>query len=200
VDLADRFLLLALASDSDGWPLGRDGRPEVPTVYRLGAAAALLAELAVRGRIIPDRRVALRNPALTGNAELDSALHVVPPDGRRVEQCVAAIATGRPDFERLHRMRTFGLLHIYPRHGRNWLFVRETTTTFDEIVAPLHAAMRDGRCDEQTRALLALLRASGLHRAWLKGLPPAEREGRLRALLPNDWLRHALGTNLPAVT
>jgi hypothetical protein len=182
MDLADRFLLLAVAADNDGWPLAADDQPRVPAAYRRGAAAALLAELVLRSRVTPGRRAAVLDPAATGDAELDAALDAVGPDGRRVPRCVTAIAAARPELARLHGMCTRGLLHTYPGRGGQRLFVRENTTALDLVVAPLHTALRARHCDEPTRALLDLLRASRLHRFWLKGLPPAERDRRLREL------------------
>lgn len=199
MDLADRFLLLAVAADNSGWSLDASGRPHVPSAYRQGAAAALLAELALRGRVTPARRMALLDPTPTGDTELDDALRTVPRAARRVRRCVAAVAASRPDLARLHRMRAQGLLHTYPDRGREWLFVRETTTAVELVVAPLHTALRDCRCDEPTRALLALLRACQLHRFWLRGLPPAERDHRLRTLLPDDWLPSTADPDLPAI-
>jgi hypothetical protein len=182
MDLADRFLLLAVAADNDGWPLAEDDQPRVPSAYRRGAAAALLAELVLQNRVTPGTRATVLDPAATGDAELDAALDAVGPDGRRASRCVALIAAARPDLARLQGMRTRGLLHTYPGRGGQRLFVRENTTALDLVVAPLHTALRTRRCDEPTAALLNLLRASRLHRFWLKGLPPAERDRRLREL------------------
>lgn len=200
MDLADQLLLLAVAADNDGWPLEKSGAPHVPAGYQQGTAAALLADLALSGRVSAGKRVALLDPSPTGDAELDSALLEVPTAGRRVAQCVAAIAGRRPALARLRRMRAQGLLHTYPSRGRHWLFVRETTTAVEQVVTPLHAAMRGNVCDDPTRALLALLRACQLHRFWLKGLPPKERDRRLRALLPNDWLTGTVVPDPPAIS
>jgi hypothetical protein len=139
--------------------------------------------------------VTVLDPAATGDAELDAALGVV--SGRRVARCVDDIAAHRPDLPRLRRMREQGLLHTYPNNGKVWLFVRETTTALETVLAPLHSALRLGHCDEQTRALLALVRATRLHLFWLKGLPAAERDRALRALLPVDWLPNLAAPGLP---
>ncbi len=199
MDLADRVLLLAVAADNSGWPLDH-GQPRVPSPYQRVAAAALLAELGLRGRITPGARVVRTDPTPTGDPELDAALHTVPPAGRRVRRCVAEIVASRPDLARLRGMRVRGLLHTYPDLGREWLFVRETTTAVDLVVAPLHAALRTQDGDEPTRALLALLRSCRLHEFWLRGLPPEERDRRLTRLLPHDWVPRTAGLGLPAIS
>jgi hypothetical protein len=97
-------------------------------------------------------------------------------------------------------MRTRNLLHTYPARGNEWLFVRETTTAFEDVLEPLHAALDTGACDEPTRALLAVVRSCGLHEVWLKGLPPRERDRRLAELLADDWLPGFAGADLPAIS
>jgi hypothetical protein len=184
--LADQLLLLAVAAENEGWGL-HDGEPQVAPRLTTGVAAALLADLVLRGRIVPGKSVTDASP--TGEPDLDSALrHIsgVPP-----AKWVRAVATDRPDLSRLAVLRAGRVLTEYDsptaRPARR-LFAPEDGREV-AILTGLHQAMAHGTTDRATTALLALLRATGLHERWFRGTGPKARDEALRRLTADDdWI------------
>lgn len=189
--LADQLLLLAVAAENEGWGL-HDGAPEVPPPLTTGVAAALLADLALLDRIVPGESVVDQEP--TGEPDLDTALRRIaaePP-----ARWVAVVAADRPDLARLARLRADRVLTEYDSraaHPARRLFAPEHGPEV-AILDRLHRALARGTADRPTTALLALLRACGLHERWFRGTTPEERDAALtRLTAADDWIVRAVG-------
>jgi len=186
--LADELLLLAIAAENEGWGL-HDGEPKVPRKLIAAVAAALLADLALRDRIVLGKAVVNKTP--TGEPDLDAALARL----NAPRTWVTTVAKTRPDLARLTRLRNTGVLTEYDsptaRPPRR-LFAREDGPEV-AILARLHSALAKSSADGPTIALLALLRATGLHARWFRGTTSKARDTTLKHLIPaDDWISRAL--------
>ena len=195
--LADDLLLLAVAAENEGWGLGPGGQPVVDRRMTVAVAAAMIADLALLGRVVPGREVV--DVSSTGDADLDAALGVVAVQRPAVPAWVRAVADTRPDLARLGRMRAVRLLTEYDSRAAKparRLFAPEDGPEV-AILGRLHEAMARGSGDARTVALAELLRATGLHRRWFRGTSAQERDRRLDALVPaGGWLTDAVADAL----
>ncbi|GAB1510496.1 GPP34 family phosphoprotein [Actinophytocola sp. KF-1] len=191
--LVDELLLLAVAAENEGWGLAPDGQPVVAPRMTVAAAVAVLADLALLGRVVPGREVV--DVESTGDADLDAALGVVAAQEQAIAAWVRAVAATRPDLARLSRLRADRVLTEYDSRAATparRLFAPEDGPEV-AILGRLHRALARGSGDPSTVALAELVRATGLHERWFRGTSAQERESRLAALLPADgWITGAL--------
>ncbi len=197
--LADELLLLAIAAENEGWGVEPDGRPIVDPGLTVAAAVAVLADLALLGRVVPGREVV--GVESTGDADLDAALGVVATEEQAMAAWVRAVAGARPDLARLDRLRADRVLTEYEsvaaRPARR-LFSPEIGVEVP-ILDRARQAMKRGAADERTTALLALLRATGLHGLWFREMSTEELDRRLAAVIPaDDWIGDAVATGIPS--
>ncbi len=198
--LADELLLLAIAAENEGWGLEDDGRPIVDPRMTVASAVAVLADLALLGRVVPGREVV--GVESTGDADLDAALGVVAVQEPAMSAWVRAVADTRPDVARLDRLRAKRVLTEYDSRAATparRLFSPEIGVE-GPILDRLGRALKQGAGDERTVALLALLRATGLHERWFRGISTRERDrGFATVIPPGDWIGGAVYTGVSAL-
>jgi hypothetical protein len=205
--IADELILLALFPDNDGWPVGHDGLPRVPSYLRAAVSVALLADLAVAGavtvggaddragdkagdRVTPTGRDVSADPELS---ELAAGIARLP--GQTPEYWAVQIYLGEPERRHLQLLRRQNLILDYERTvrrlwwsrtERRW-FVREDDSVTELIARRLSGALRTGEADERTTTLLAIVHSCGLQRQYFKNLDRREREQRIRAIIGRHW-------------
>jgi hypothetical protein len=209
--IADEVVMLALYPDNDGWPVGADGLPRVPSYLRAAVSVALLADLAVAGAIAISgainggadgiggggERVSGTGRGVLADAESAAlAARIAARPGQTADYWVAQIYAGEPQRRRLVLLHRQGLILEYEREVRRlwwsrtvrrW-FVREDDSVTALTVRRLGDALRAGKADERTTALLAVVHASGVHRGYFKDLDPRERERRITNLVGAHWV------------
>ena len=207
--MADELVLLALGSDYEGWPLRSDGTPNTPPYLGPGVGVALLAELAVTGAITVDEGRVVAGPVtIGGSGELRSVASRIAeqPRHRSAAWWAQRLAAERPDLRRLEALKQRNLILEYERvarrvwrtgPGRYW-FVPENSSTLNLIVGRLKRAMHAGEADGWTAALLAIVHACGVHRAYFRNLNRRERERRIRRIADKHWSHRAAASAVTA--
>jgi hypothetical protein len=208
--IADELILLAIYPANGGWPVGADGMPRPPRYVGPAVAVALLAELALMGVISVDGdRVLSTGREVRGQQELAGTAAMIMGESRARPAAwwgmrVAATAPERYRLEVLRR-RTSLLAFEYPirrilrsTSEPRW-FVPEDNAAIVSAVDRMDHALRTRVADERTTALLALVHACELHRAYFKDRSRRERERQIRGLVDGHWVWRAAQRCVAAV-
>jgi Golgi phosphoprotein 3 (GPP34) len=192
--LAD--LLLLIAYDDDGTRIGNSQAVD------LGLGGAVLAELAIAGRIeVSHRRIRVVDTAPTGDPLLDGALAGIAAERRprKPADLVGTLSRGLRATV-LHRLVDQGILRR--EEGRVlWVFprTRYPSATGLEPVAETDARGRlvlavdgGGPVEPRVAALCGLVKAVGLEGAVFPDRPRREIRRRLDAVAESDWASAAV--------
>ncbi|MGR6913329.1 GOLPH3/VPS74 family protein [[Actinomadura] parvosata] len=198
VTIAEELLLLAYSDDK--------GKPLI-SVTRLdpAIAGAILAELAVRGRIELTgrvrKRLAVTDPAPLGDPELDAALALIAAKsaGRGPVWWVRKLQSHKLRDRLLSRLAAAGVLS--ERRGR--VLGLFPVTRWPEAHAGVEADVRErvsavlagARPDERTAALIAITRPAGLSRTAFGG---ASRR-RVKEIAKGAWAADAVARTIAAI-
>ena len=196
--VADELVLLALYPSDVGWRRGHAAVPDPPSWLGAGVAVALLAELALMGAIVIDSgRVVATNPQVSDDAELRETIAQIATHRKRrqADWWGLHLAAGKPEVRRLAHLHQRNLILDHQAVIRRpwWTtttstwFVPEDCSTVVHALDRLRAALRFADGDERTIALLAVVHACGLHRAYFKDLTRRERERQIRSLVRRHW-------------
>ena len=209
--IADEFILMALAPSNEGWLVGADGVPIAPPHVAPGVSAALLAELALAGAIdATGRTLSVIGPRAGADDGLAETLAWIARQSRprSPDWWVDRLAATGPERGRLVELHRRGWVHAYPGSRRGltgtrpatYWFIREDDTRTPALVDRLRAGLQAGRADDRTTALLAVMQACQVHRAYFKDWDEREREQRVQALTAGHWVGAALRRHLGAAT
>lgn len=198
--LPEEVVLLTL--DGEGRPLGRQG-----LAAALALGAALMAELALAGRIDTDRHALHRlHEAPTGDPAQDAALPLLreAPDSRgalmllaREEARLRPLVVGALAGKGVLREEAGRALLLIP--VRRWVPATGRPEPA-EALARLHRALEGDHVPDPREALLvALLRAAGLLPLLLPEALLGERQARLELLTRLEALGRSLGEAVAAL-
>jgi hypothetical protein len=194
MNLAQDFVLLAYADD---------GTPETDST-RLdnGAGGALLLELALDERVaVDDKKVIVRDPAPTGDAQVDAALAAVAADSkpRKADHWVQHFARSARQ-QALDALVERGVLQR--EKGKVLLVFPRTTYPAPGGVEPpaesqtrarLRAAVAGtGPVEPRTAALCALIAATDLDRKVFADLDRKQVKARLAEIGEGQWAADAI--------
>ncbi|MDH2427180.1 GPP34 family phosphoprotein [Sphaerisporangium sp. TRM90804] len=200
--MADELLRLALCGAGDGWVVGEDGRPRVPSGLDPGLAGALLAELVIIGALRRDGeclRAVRQGPV--GDAVLDAVLARVSRETRPRTATWWAIrlAGDTPHVAGLAGLRRQGGVTEYEQRVRGLLRTRTVRRCFavengaeEAIVRRLRAALDGERSDDRTLALLAIAHACRVDRAYFRDLSRRALKTRVREVAGDHWAAKAV--------
>lgn len=194
VSLAEELLLLAY--DDDGSPGGMGANLDC------GLAGALLLELALAQRVdVVGGKAAVVNPALTGDALLDTALGRIASHGRldSPKGWISRLAKGvrPPVLDRLvHagvlRRETDTVLWVFPRTRYPSARGAEPPVETDARQRLGAAVAGHGPVDPRTAALCALVGALGWERKVFPDLPRGQVKARLKEIRQGAWAAEAV--------
>ncbi|RBQ21243.1 GPP34 family phosphoprotein [Spongiactinospora rosea] len=199
VTIAEELLLLAHR--------GADGRPLIgSTELDAGIAGALLAELALTGRIdLGDKTITARRPAVPGDAgtdpELDTVLAQIATQSRprKPEWWVRKLHSAERRKRLLRRLAARGVLD----EERVKVLGLFPVTRYPERDPELGAAVRErvwyvlggADPDERTAVLIGVLRACRLDR---RVFPGADRK-RVKEIAEGDWASTAVARTIASI-
>lgn len=202
MSLGEELLVVALCADNDGWVVGSDGMPRVPAGMGFVMAGAMLAELALLGRIAcSGKHVEAVSNASTGDPRLDRVLCSIAESSkpRAGSWWVLEIAQTKSNLEGLWRPQRSGLIREYERPERGLFGTKRAKRWFIPELGPeapilehWHGALNTGAADARTVAMLGLARASGMHRVWFGHLSRRELRRRLRPIVRKSWVDRAV--------
>ncbi|MEV4803220.1 GPP34 family phosphoprotein [Nonomuraea sp. NPDC049421] len=164
--IAEELLLLAY---------DKEGRPAVTTTWLDPAiAAAVLAELVVRGRMeLSGRKLSVRDPAGLGEDELDAALALMGTRGRRPVSCIQLLQRHGLRRRLLARLVTGGVLAETRGKALGLIPVRRWPEARPggraEIRARVTAVLAGAEPDARTGTLVAILHADRYTRTFFPG-------------------------------
>jgi hypothetical protein len=196
VEITLAELLLLIAYDDAGNRIGRSQAVD------LGLAGAVLADLAIAGRVdVADRKVRVVDPTPTGHPVLDDALAGLAAERRlrRPSDQVRVLSRGLRD-KVLERLVGDGVLRL-EQDRVLWVFPRRRypSTTGLEPVAETDARGRlrlavdgAGPVDPRTAALCGLVKAVRLEKAVFPDRSRREVRRRLTAIADSDWASEAV--------
>jgi hypothetical protein len=193
MNLAEEFTLLAY--DEHGTPV-TDG-----THLDNGLGGAVLLDLALAGRVdVVDRRVAVLDPAPTGDPLLDEALALIAAEkGRRPGHWVTKLAKrtrplvlARLVDQGVLTVQKDRVLGVFPRTKYPAAQGGEPPAEV-ETRRRLEAAMAgDGPVDPRTAALCALVAATDLDRKVFGGMDRKRVKARLKEVSEGAWAAAAV--------
>ena len=171
---------------------------------------ALLADLAVAGAIkVCGDGVSRTGQPVHGDADLtELADRIADRPGKTPEYWALQLYAGKPERSRLASLRRQNLILEYEYQARLlwWSstvrrqLVREDDAVITLTVQRISRALGGGEADEATIALLAIVHACGLHRAYFKNFDRRQREQRISHLVGGHWAGRATRQCLDVVT
>lgn len=196
LNVVEELALLALREDT--------GRPLVGwTQLQYGFAGAILAELALSGRIdLIDDRLHLISAEPVGDVECDRALEMFAAQrkNRRAGWWVQKIGGGKLRREVFDHLLEKGLVSddstklfgIFPM-----LRLPETQPLLElHLRQRIQTALDRGTADDRTAAIIALAEVTGLRK---KLFPDADKK-TVKAILSNQWTGKAVKGVLDSIT
>lgn len=205
VPLIDELLLLAY---------DRSGTLQVRSeAIDYALAGAVLMELLLAGRLaVPERHVAVVDPAPTGDPLCDHVLSRIRAERpRKPSAWLEPLSKGLRD-QLLHRLGQAGwlrrdehrVLGLFPRLRFPWATGAEPPARADARQRLRAAVDATGQVDPRTGALAALVAAVGGERQAVPDRKASEVRRRLRAVAASSWpaeaVRKAIGELEAAVT
>ncbi|MEV0828609.1 GOLPH3/VPS74 family protein [Nonomuraea rubra] len=199
VTIAEELLLLAY-SDDKGKPLIADSRLDH------AVAGALLAELAVRGRVeltgrtLTGRKLTVRDPRPLRDELLDGVLnHMAERSDRSPSWWLQRLEKHDRRMRLLSRLAAMGVLREQRDKALGIFTVTTWPTAFPGVEAAVRqrvsAALAGAHHDERTAALIGLVHSAGLTR---KAFPGADRR-RFKHFAAGAWASGPVASTVASI-
>ncbi|GAB3206302.1 GOLPH3/VPS74 family protein [Marinactinospora thermotolerans] len=180
--LAEELALIALG-DHDGKPILNE------TVFQIGLAGAMLAEMAILGRIdLSGDRVTVTDTTPTGDPQIDALLDRIAQEAkpRKVQWWVEKIKSSALQKGTLERLAARGVVSESEHRVLGILPIRRYPQADPDpetqIRSRIRAVLGGGAADQRTAALIALIDACGMTRRQF----PEASKGRIKRIIESD--------------
>lgn len=189
VTLAEEIMLLSLDDES--------GAAKERTAAAWAVAGGILLDLALAGRVsVADKALRTVDPTPTGVPLLDGRLRTITDWSakRRSAKVTAWLTKDRSKAPRatLDSLVSRGLVTEQRHHALGLFPVRRYPEADASVERELRgrlsgAVLGDGRPDDRTAGLIALLHGAKLHRIAFPDVPPKTVEDRMAKIADGQW-------------